>query len=310
MRSLVVAIALLALVPGCLGAREGNGGTTATPGGEPKVDAPWWNLGESWTIRFTQAGAGERTVTMVNFANNTFGDPPHFWLGVADRQEALDQVFFDNNPFLGRIHHALLAPHEKGMHSQMYDFPLRDADSWTSPILFGQEDILVSATKRGDGTFIVEGEARANGVSFEYDYDPAIKWFRTLRIADGAKLDAEVVDHKNSGATGTYYFLRGRDYLDADGGSTGEQETFEVKEEGATSIAFLLDVRTTGPAALEFIDPSGATVHRETLPLGGTADKVVEVKARPTSGTWTLRYIGNVQGSILVRGIIEYKATI
>ena len=274
------------------------------------LDAPWWSVGESWTIRFAQAGAGARTTTLVNFANNTFGDPPHFWLGVASRQEALDHVFFDNNPFLGRIHHVLLAPHEKGMHSQMYDFPLEDGASWTSPILFGHDDILVSATRRSDGTFLVEGEARADGVSFEYDYDPKVRWFRQLKIADGTKLDAQVVDHQDAGARGTYYFLRGRDYLDADGGTTGEEEAFEVKEEGATSIAFLLDVRTTTPATIEFIDPAGTIVHRETLALGGTADKVVEVPQHPTAGTWKLRYVGNVQGSILVRGIIEYKATI
>ena len=309
MRPVLVVVALVAAATGC-----------ATQGGDERdepdemgalpVAAPWWNLGESWTIRFAQAGQGERTVTMVNFANNTFGDPPHFWLGVADRQEALDHVFFENNPFLGRIHHVLLAPHEKGMHSQMYEFPLEDGDSWTSPILFGHEDILVAATRQDDGTFLIEGEARADGTPFRYDYDPAVKWFRTLRIADGTKLEAEVVGHQEAGARGTYHFLRGRDYLDADGGSTGEEETFEVRDEGATSIAFLLDVRTTGPATIEFIDPAGATAHRETLPLGGTADKVVEVNARPTPGTWKLRYVGTVQGDILVRGIIEYKATL
>ena len=303
-------LALALLLAGCLGGGGGDDPGNGAPPPTRALEAPWWDIGESWTIRFAQSGAGARTTTLVNFANNTFGDPPHFWLGVTDRQEALDHVFFDNNPFLGRIHWILLAPHEKGMHSTMYEWPLEDGASWTSPILFGEEDILVTATERADGTYLIEGEARASGAAFEYDYDPSVRWFRHLRIGDGAALDAEVIDHKESGARGTYYFLRGRDYLDADGGSTGEEETFMVAEEGATSIAFLLDVRTSGPSAIEFIDPAGATVHRETLALGGTADKVVEIKAKPAAGSWKLRYVGTVQGTILVRGIIEYKATL
>lgn len=309
MRAPLLLVVALALAAGCTD--PGNGRTTSpTPAGKTQLDAPWWDLGESWTIEIAQAGAGSRTTTLVNFANDTFGDPAHFWLGVADRQEALDHVFFDDNPFLGRIHHVLLAPHEKGMHSTMYEWPLVDGASWSSPILFGHEQIVVQARERDDGTFRVEGEATADGVPFVYDYDPSTHWFRHLAIAGGNELDAEVVDHRDSGSRGTYYFLRGRDYLDAGGGSTGEEERFTIVEEGATSIAFLLDVRTSGPSALEFIDPTGTVVHRETLALGGTADKVVEVQQHPTPGDWRLRYVGNVQGTILVRGIIEYKATL
>jgi hypothetical protein len=101
------------------------------------------------------------------------------------------------------------------------------------------------------------------------------------------------------------------DYLDSKGGSTGAEESFTVKEEGATSIAFLLDVQAQGPvAAVEFVDPTGQVFHREALPLGQTADKVVEVSKKPPAGEWKLRYVGTVSGTILVRGIIEYKATL
>lgn len=283
-------------------------------GAPAELEAPWWSHGESWTIEFEQAGRPARTTTLVNFANNTFNDPEHFWLGVADRQEALDHVFFDNNPFLGRIHWQILAPHEKGMHSAMYQWPLKEGASWTSPILFGKEDLLVTATRGNAGTFTVAGQARADGTTFEYDYDPEVRWFRNLEIVEPTgttALRASVTDHADSGAKGTFYFLRGRDYLDADGGQTGESEPFEVKEEGATSIAFLLDVRTTTPAAaIEFVSPAGEVVHRETLPLGGASDKVVEIPGHPPAGDWTLRYVGTVTGTILVRGIIEYRATL
>lgn len=306
-RALPLLLVSVLLLAGC--AAPSGSDPVPTPDEGP-VEAPWWALGESWTIRFAQDGGASRTVTMVNFANDTFGDPPHFWLGVADRGEALDHVFYENNPFLGRIHHVLLAPHEKGMHSTMYEFPLVDGASWSSPILFGHKDILVTATKRADDTWLVEGESRADGETFQYDYTPSLKWWKKLRIDGGAELDAEVVDHRASGAKGTFYFLRGRDYLDADGGATGEEEAFTVKDEGATSIAFLVDVRASGPSALEFVDPTGRVVHREPLALGGTSDRIVEVKEKPTPGAWKLRYVGNVQGEIVVRGIIEYKATL
>lgn len=301
-----------AFLTGCFGDGARDEGDEA-PESSASLQAPWWSIGESWTIEFEQAGRPARTTTLVNYANNTFGDLPHFWLGVTDRQEALDHVFFENNPFLGRIHWEILAPHEKGMHSAMYGWPMEDGSTWTSPILFGHEDIFAQATHRADGTFGVEADARADGAQLLYDYDPGVKWFRDLEIKDDSgatQLRARVVEHQDAGARGTYYFLRGRDYLDADGGTTGQSETFEVKEEGATSIAFLLNVQTVGPSSIEFVDPSGAVQHRESLALGGTVDKVVEVKKHPTPGTWTLRYVGSVTGEILVRGVIEYKATL
>lgn len=297
---------------GCFGGQDGAPADNGDAG-EAALQAPWWTVGESWTIEFEQGGKPARTVKMVNFANDTFGDPEHFWLGVADRDDALDHVFFDNNPFLGRIHWQILAPHEKGMHSAMYVWPLEDGEGWTSPILFGHKDLSVLAARRDDGTYQIEGEAREDGARFAYDYDPATRWFRELSITDEAgavELRARVVDHADAGERGTYHFLRGRDYLDADGGTTGEEETFMVEEEGATSIAFLLNVRTTSLASIEFVDPAGRTIHRETLPIGGTSDRVVEIKSQPTPGEWKLRYVGSVTGTVLVRGVIEYKATI
>lgn len=303
-------VAALALLAGCSTPPAGDEGRD-----EPEVlslDAPWWEIGDAWTLTFELAGRPARTTTLVNFANDSFGDPPHFWLGVADRDEALEHVFFETNPFLGRIHWEILAPHEKGMHSAMYDWPLRDGHRWTSPILLGKEDLAVEATRRADGTFAIEGEARKDGSRFAYDYDPAVEWFRELAITgpDGRVLLQARVDERTTGERGTFHFLRGRDYLDAKGGSTGMTESFTVKEEGATSIAFLLDIVTTGPSALEFVDPTGAVFHRETLPLGGTSDKVVEVGKRPPPGDWTLRYVGSVSGDIKVRGILAYEATI
>ena len=313
--STAILVAAALLLTGCAGDAPGPAEEDGEDGGTgaAKLSPPWWNVGESWTISFKDAGGRARTTTLVNFANNTFNDPNHFWLGVSDRNEALRHVFFDDNPFLGRIHWVVLAPHEKGMHASMYEWPLGEGSRWTSPLLLGKRDVSLEASAGPGGRILVQGEARADGSRFAYDYDPQTRWFRTLSItqADGSPyLDATVTDHKPSGAKGTYHFLRGRDYLDATGGATGKEEPFTVPEEGATSIAFLLDIQTAGPSALEFIDPTGAVVHRETLALGGTADKVVEITKTPNPGAWKLRYVGSVTGTIKVRGILEYKATL
>lgn len=309
-RRVLTLLVLTLLLAGC---SEPDDANDTPPADAPlRLEAPWWTVGESWTIRWKMGDGETRTSTLVNFANGTFNDPDHFWLGVASRDEAMRHVFFDDNPFLGRIHWVLLAPHEKGMHSAMYQWPLEDGKRWTSPLLLGRHELSVQAREE-DGRFVITGEAARDGSRFEYDYDPQTRWFRDLRITseDGrVALEATVVDHRDGGAKGAYHFLRGRDYLDSAGGATGKEEPFTVKEEGATSIAFLMNVQTNGPSALEFIDPAGAVVHRETLPLGGAADKIVEIKKAPAPGAWKLRYVGAVTGEVKVRGVIEYKATL
>lgn len=310
---LVLALALLvpALMAGCADDAPGNAAVT-TPRGEPaSVDAPWWNIGESWTIRYTRGGEPARVTTLAVFANNTLGDPSHFWLGTANRQEALDHVFFDDNMFLGRIHWGYLAPHENGRHSDMYSWPLTHGKEFAAHAF--DRDWSVTATQRIDGTFDIRGSS-PDGSRIEYGYDPQLRWFDTLVVKDHnaeTVIAAEVTDHRESGAKGTFYFLRGRDYLDSDGGNAGDEEAFTVVDEGATSIAFLLDdIQTNLAANIEFVNPAGEVYHRETIRAGETRDKVVEVPRAPAPGEWKIRYLGSVQGTILVRGIIEYKATL
>ena len=308
-----IALALLLVVPVVLaGCAENATAPTPTPatGEATSVDAPWWSIGESWTLRYTQGGKATRTTTLAVYANNTFGDPSHFWLGVTNRQEALNHVFFDDNMFLGRIHWHYLAPHESGRHSDMYNWPLTDGKEFLAHA-FGY-DWRVKAEAR-EGGFEITG-ASAEGAHIAYDYDLDTRWFSHLRVTDhndALVVEAEVTSHQENGAKGTYYFLRGRDYLDSTGGAGGSSETFQVADEGATSIAFLLDDITTSLAAsFEFVDPNGEVYHRETIRAGETRDKVVEVAKPPTPGEWRIRYLGDVRGTILVRGIIEYKATI
>lgn len=304
----LAALLLAGALAGCTGGGGDKAPTVAAPA-EPTALAPWWQVGEGWTIAFEREGQRDRVTTLVMFANNTFGDPPHFWLGVPDRDEAMSHVFFDDNIFLGRIHWEYLAPHERGRHSDMYSWPLTDGKVFDAHA-FDRDWSNVVATARADGGFDIEGDSDL-GARISYDYDPETRWFSRLEVVDedgNVELTAGVTGHA-TGNHGTFYFLRGRDFLDADGGTTGQEEPFEVGEKVA-SIAFLLDV-TAGPGSrVEFLAPDGTVFHSENLLTGGTSDKIVEIPREPPQGAWKLRYIGSVTGEIKVRGILEYKATI
>jgi len=313
MRVLATLLVVVTLTAGCFGGTNGDD-PPDTRVDVASAEAPWWQLGESWTIRFSENGASPRTTTLVNFGNNTFGDPEHFWLGITDRAESLEHVFFEVNPFLGRIHWIILAPHEHGMHATMYSWPLKAGQQWNGALL-GRDWTQLTTSAEEDGTFTIRGHSPATGETISYDYDPQTHWFNELHIADASGapvLDATVTAHA-TGATGTYHFLRGRDYFDtSDGLNANERAPFSVRDEGATSIAFRVDVEVTGlPAQLEFVDPSGRVVHREQLATGRTDGQIFEILEAPAPGEWTLRNVGGrVNGDIQVRGVIEYQATL
>lgn len=318
----LLAMVLALAVAGCFGSDT----PAATPAADAEVPAaeepspapapvrtfaPWWNIGESWTVTYQVGEQPERSVTLVNFANDTFGDPEHFWLGVADRDIALENALFRSVPFLGRIHWDALAPHEHGRHSVMYSWPLEDGATWSGGV-FGEEWHELRATLREDGGFDIRGVG-LDGATIRYDYDPETRWFRTLALTagDGSNiLRADVVAHALEGASGAHHFLRPRDYLDHAGGAPGDEVTFTVAEEGATSIVFHVDGEATGPAALLFLDPEGMPAHHVAVPAGGPHQETVEVEGSPTPGEWTLQYVGTFSGDVIVRGIVEYKATL
>lgn len=262
-------------------------------------------------MRFKQADEPERTVTLVNFMNNSPSDPEHFWLGVSERDLALENALDRTIPFLGRIHWEMLAPHERGMHSIMYVWPLEDGRTWGGNV-FGHEWHQLSATARPDGAFDIRGVGEGSA-RITYDYVPSMRWFSTLRIVDGdgsTRFAADVIDHADGGATGTFHFLRGRPYLESGGGSLGSEVNFEVRDEGLTSLVLRFDVQSAGPGAIVVHDPSGEIVHREAVLPGAGYRAQVELDGVPAPGDWTLRYLGDFSGSVTAHGIIEYNATL
>lgn len=295
------------LFAGCAKPGDGNG---ATPPAAKAPDAPWWPLGAAWDITFTRGDAAPKTVRMVNFLNES----DHFWLGVQNRQEALDHALHDTNPFLGRVHWGLLAPHEGGAHAIMYEFPLERGHAFTSGNpFFGRDWHLEVEADASPPGWHVTGRSD-DGATIAYDYDPQTQWFRDLAVkgpSGGNDLTAHV-DTRADGATGTYWFHRGRDYYEGPATSGTHDETFEVPDEEreVESLAVEVDATFGGPYRVDLLAPDGSVAHTETT-TGGVVRKTVEVAA-PAEGTWTLRFVGtgDIQGRLDVTGILEYTATL
>lgn len=322
---LAVALMLLTLaLAGCTGTPPppgGDGPGTGGSGGRGQAppllaEAPWWGVGDAYTVVIERPGAAATTWRMVNFWNDT--ETAHFWLGVQDRQQAMDMALFDTNPFLGRIHHAILTPHERGMHAAMYSFPLGDGKRWNGFFFdrnwtFQVEEAALQTPLGPDRGFAITGTSTGgDGHAIAYDYSPKLKWFTTLRETDrsGQPVLTATVTGYDRGATGTYTFLRGRDFYAGPVLPGTHEEPFEVREE-VDALAFYVQARASGPLEVQLVDPSGRVVKRVAAATGGQASLFDEV-APATQGTWKVRYVatGAITGEVEATGLIDTTRTI
>lgn len=308
-----LALALSLLLAGCTGTPpddgDGHDDDHATPPAGPGIPAPWWDPGEWWTLVLSRDGGPPATYRMAHYLNDSA--TRHFWLGVPDRAQALDHALFDTNPFLGRMHWEILAPHETGQHADMYNFPMEAGERWQGFLLGG--DWSFTSRVDDEGRLWVDATG-STGHHLTYDYDEENRWFSTLTRTDetGVKvLEARITDH-GFGATGTYWFLRGRDfYRGPETGSGTHDETFSVDEE-VDKLAIHIDVTTSGTARLDILDPSGQTVEEVTLATGGSTTKTVEIPDPIPQGTWTARYVltGTLEGEVFSIGLLESSGTL
>ncbi|MBI4394003.1 MAG: hypothetical protein HY556_09450 [Euryarchaeota archaeon] len=314
-RSVLVLAALV--VSGCVTGPPAEKDDVVSPPAILPAVVPWWEVGDWWLVDITNSTGATYTSRLVNFWNDT--ETAHFWLGVQDRDEAMEHALFDTNPLLGRIHHAILTPHEKGMHASMYRFPIVDNETWEG-FSFGAQwsykarAVPDIATPLG----VKEGYRitgfQPNGARIDYDYVPALKWFSSLvqRDSAGREVLELVVKGHGSGSTGTYVFLQGRDFFKGPTSADAtHDETFEVKED-TTFMAVKVDVRSERPWRLDLVDPTGTT--RATFSVlaanGGQWQELKEVPAM--QGVWTWKYISAAPwaGKALATGINEFTKTI
>jgi hypothetical protein len=242
---------------------------------------------------------------LVNFHNDT----DHFWLGVRDRDQAMAMAQWDTNPFLGRIHHGSVAPHEAGQHAIMFQFPLEDSSRWQGFLLGRVWNF--EAREAQSGRFDVEGLG-LQGESVRYDYDPDSRWFTRLeeRDRDGKLVLQAVVTDTGEGATGEYVFLRGRDYLTY-GGATGTGRATFTVDDDLTSLELHAGYRSGGAATVTFTEPDGSVAKQWTFgPSGGQVNETVEVD--PVEGTWSLDILApaGATGKIYATGIVEEKGRV
>lgn len=300
---------VLTAASGCLGG--GVESRTPIPIPDETVYAPWWPVGAWWDLSIRNGTESARSVRLVHFWNDSATS--HFWLGVADRNVALDHALHDTNPLVGRVHWELLTPHEKGIHANgMFTFPIRPGDAFGG-IMFGREWSVQSAKGPKPGSLLFSGNA-TDGARVEYDYEPTTEWFSFVDIQDRAGralLRIDVQGH-GAGATGTYYFHRGRDYHEGPTAQGTHDEKFEVEEESPALATLAVEFKGSASAVLriDLVDPGGTTRHTETL-VAGPVNKIVEV-ATPTPGMWTLKYVGTgtFDGRIEAVGITEYTRTL
>ncbi len=344
MRPLALTLSVLVLassLAGCFGAGDTEGppapgagvptnGTptpeppTATPptgvptGSDPPPEkrleqAPWWGVGEYWNTVFTFPDGSTRAVKLVHFMNDSATE--HFWLGVKDRNITMEHALYDTIPLLGRIHHYHMAPHEKGAHAVMYDFPIAEGKAWQTP-LFGTTWNMV-VTEASTGGWRVHGtDVDGTGKVIDYDYDPASRWFKALKIrnATATILDAKITGH-GFGETGTFTFLRGRDfYRGPETRDATHEETFNVPaDDPVDSLAFHANVATGGPLVIQLLGPDGNEVARHAITelTGGKLRSTIEIPD-PAVGTYTVRYVTvtGFTGHVFGIGLQETNATL
>lgn len=310
MRLAALLLAPALLLAGC--AQDGPAPSTGAPTAAAPTDAPWWDVGDSWDVEMTRGNGAKEAFRLVNFWNDS--DTHHFWLGVPNRQQALDMALHDDNPLLGRVHWNILTPHESGIHAHgLYTFPVEAGDQFGG-LAFGR-DWSIDAS-RGDrpGQIVFEGDGD-DRATIRYDYLPANEWFSFIEIKDrngNVELRVDVKAH-GAAAAGQYWFLRGRDYHYAENPGGTHDEAFDVKEEERPHASLALEVTGAvagGPLRIDVLDPDGQIRHSETL-TGGDVRKVTEIPA-PKVGRWTIRYVGTgtLTGDVEAVGILEYTETV
>jgi hypothetical protein len=302
-------LVLVALLAGCSG--PGGGGDDAPPAAR-LGDAPWWKVGEFWVVDIERADGSTESFRLVNFWNDS--ESSHFWLGVADRAQAMDMALHDDMPFLGRIHWNILTPHERGVHAQgIYTFPVSVGEEF-SGLAFDREWTITVRNGTQEGQLLFEGSA-GDGATLEYDYLQKNDWFSFFEVQDRQGKREMRLDVKEHGfdAKGPHYFLRGRDYHLSENPGGAKEEPFEVAEEDVPhkSLAVELLGTASGPMTVTFVDAKGAVKHTETL-TSGSVSKIVEIAGPLEPGVWTIRYagVGTLTGTVEAVGILEYTRTL
>lgn len=242
-----------------------------TPG--PDTPAAPWVQGAYWTYRLT-VGSSSQSSTLVYYDDADFinGQPAHYLVGTSTRAEALDHAFYSTNPMLGRIHRSLYSPHERGVHADMFHFPLCAGSTWTTNFYGKTFDLTATPqtipipSGQDPLGFSITGTAN-DGASLRLFYSPQVKWFSDLELhrTDGPDVRM-LLEATGTGRTGRYEFLRAQQDEIVDLAKVAADGTTVTRENGGEgpydSIGLLLEARRStgnGKVEVHVRDPAGTS---------------------------------------------------
>lgn len=288
------------------------------------MELPKWKKGETWTIEISKPGFEDETIDLVYaWEKDNFTETRgwvHYMLG-GTHDHAVFHAIFDVNPFLGRIHSDVLAPHEDGTHSSQYRFPLTPPEkTWeerAGQVYFGKHRTFTATYSESvpspDGPtegYEIVAEAD-DGSVVEYNYVPEVKWWTelTVRDADGnTQVDLTLKDHGFHGS-GVKHFIRSRvlGTVDDTMGTTVESrtETFELEYDPEDRSAYgtfdlvALGIRIApqgdlGQVDMTVYDPDGEERWSGTVSSDqGNTNTVAEIQPQgdaPKEGTWEIEF--------------------
>jgi hypothetical protein len=203
---------------------------TKGPDGGPNP----WKRGDWWEYGLKVGGVDKGRTKLVYYEDQDFvnGVAQHYMVGTPTRQEALDHAMFSTNPVIGRIHRELYSPHEKGVHADMFAFPLCTGSSWQTT--FFAEKFTLTATHakvalpggQSDPLGFTIAGTGAAGSSLSIHYSPLAKWFTRIDLDRPQGEDVILVlTGMGSAYRGDVFFLRGQ-----------AEERYDLSKQGAETI--------------------------------------------------------------------------
>ncbi len=185
-----------------------------------EIFSPNWISGKYWKYSFKTPDIEDAISQMVVASQ----EDNNYLVGVVSRLDAQRHAVLNYNPMLGRIAMEDLSIYEKGVPQPLFSFPLEKGKQWSFS-LFSVADFeaKVNSIKNikmpdGEKTTIVDIRAEApSGDKLIYSYDNSANWIHSLIWEDSTgekQLEMALVSHAK-GFSGTVYFVRGRDIIDA-----------------------------------------------------------------------------------------------
>lgn len=316
MRHAIVIALLLAALAGCLQSGPPDDGGDVDP---RVMQQPTWTPGETWTVTLSAPGFDDETVDLVYAWDQPVPEPgvKHYMLG-GPHDHAVFHAIFDVNPFLGRIHSDVLAPHEDGTHASQYRFPLEPPqEEWEErpgQVYFGKhrsftatysEEVPSPSGPTEGYELVAEAD---DGSVVEYNYVPEVKWWTQLSVrdADGEEIVGLTLEDHGTGGSGVQHFVRSRvlgtvdDTYDT---GVGQTETFDLTYDPDDRSAYgtfdlvALGIRVApqgdlGRVDLSVQDPDGEERWSGTVTSDqGNTNTVAEIAPQgdaPKEGTWTI----------------------